>query len=126
VTTVLIADDAASLRVLVRIAVEGAGWVVVGEVENGLDAIHAAYELCPDVIVLDELMPVMGGTEALPKLRRASPCSRIVMWSHHRELPSKALDAGASAVVDKRQSIDHLLIALALVAPSREPVSPIS
>jgi DNA-binding NarL/FixJ family response regulator len=120
-TTVLVADDHRSLRDLVRMTVEMAGWAVVGQVENGLQAVHAAYELAPDVIVLDEQMPVLGGMAALPKLRRASPTSRIVMWSHERDIAAEALAAGASAVVDKRQPLEHLLIALALVAPTRTP-----
>jgi DNA-binding NarL/FixJ family response regulator len=117
-TTVLVIDDSASLRRLARIALDMAGWVVVGEAEDGEEGIVAAYELAPDVIILDQQMPVLSGLSALPRLRRASPHSRIVMWSND-PAAHQGLALGASAVVDKSKPLDHLLIALALVAPSR-------
>jgi DNA-binding NarL/FixJ family response regulator len=117
-TTVLVVDDSAPLRQLVKIALDLSGWLVVAEADNGHEAVAVAYELAPDVIILDQQMPVLDGLSALPRLRRASPSSRIVMWSND-PIAREGLTAGASAVVDKSQPIDHLLIALALVAPSR-------
>jgi two-component system secretion response regulator SsrB len=123
VTTVLVVDDTPSLRHLARMAVELAGWVPVGEAENGREGVRAAYELGPDVIVLDHQMPVLDGLSALPLLRRASPFSRIVIWSSDEDITQAALAAGASAVVDKKGPLDHLLIALALVAPTRASIA---
>jgi DNA-binding NarL/FixJ family response regulator len=120
-TTVLLVDDARSLRELARLSLEIAGWVVVAEAGDGKDGVRAAYEVAPDVIVLDQQMPKLDGLTALPLLRRASPCSRIVMWSSDPDVTRAALDAGASAVVDKAAPLDHLMIAIALVAPVREP-----
>ncbi len=115
----LLVDDIPQLRDLVRITLDLEGWDVVAEAADGIEAIRMAFEVSPDVIVLDMQMPLMDGLTALPRLRRASPCSRIVMWSSEPNIARAALDAGASAVVDKAAPIDHLLIAIALVAPLR-------
>jgi chemotaxis response regulator CheB len=121
-TTVLLVDDTALMRDLARAELELAGWTVAAEAVNGFEAIHKAYQFAPDVIVLDRQMPVLDGLTALPKIRRASPCSRIVMWSHDVQVSRTALDLGASAFVDKAKPLDHLLIAVALMAPIREAV----
>jgi DNA-binding NarL/FixJ family response regulator len=117
-TTVLVVDDSAPLRRLVRMALDMTDWTVVGEAANGEEGVLAAYELAPDVVILDQQMPVLSGLSALPRLRRASPSSRIIMWSND-PIAHQGLSLGASAVVDKNQPLDHLLMALALVAPSR-------
>ena len=117
-TTVLVVDDSPPLRRLVRLTLDMTDWTVVGEAADGEEAIRAAYELAPDVVILDQQMPVMSGLSALPRLRRASPSSRIIMWSND-PVAHEGLALGASAVVDKNQPLDHLLVALALIAPSR-------
>jgi NarL family two-component system response regulator LiaR len=119
-TTVLIVDDNALLREIARMAIEVEGWEIVAEASNGREAIDVAYELAPDVIVLDQMMPVLDGIRALPKLRRASPHSRIVMWTHTPGVLNAAMRAGASAFVDKSRPLDSLLIAMSLVAPPRD------
>jgi DNA-binding NarL/FixJ family response regulator len=119
-TTVLLVDDTPSLRALARLALEIEGWEIVGEADDGEAGIQLAYDLAPDVIVLDQHMPGTDGLSALPRLRRASPASRILMWSIDEGFSRRALDAGASATVDKNGPIDHLLVALALLAPSRD------
>jgi two-component system response regulator EvgA len=118
-TTVLLVDDAPQLRELARIALGMEGWDIIAEAMNGEEAIRLAYEHAPDVIVLDMQMPKLDGISAMPGLRRASPCSRIVMWSNEPEIARPALAAGASAVVDKAAPLEHLMIAVALVAATR-------
>ena len=79
---VLVVDDDADLRFLLKMALDRDGVSrVVGEATNGRDAIDAAREHQPDVIVLDQSMPVMNGTEAIPGLREAVPAARIVIYS---------------------------------------------
>jgi len=74
----LLVDDSADLRFLVRTAVESrGGFEVVGEAGDGRLAIEVARETAPDVILLDLDMPSMGGLEALPLIRDASPDSKI-------------------------------------------------
>lgn len=108
---VLVVDDDADLRMLLRMAldVEGVS-TVVGEATNGRDAITAARHHRPDVIVLDQAMPVMSGTEAIPELREAVPGARIVMYSAyaHTELRAE-LEALADAVVVKGGPVGELV-----------------
>jgi DNA-binding NarL/FixJ family response regulator len=68
---------------------------VVGEAADGREAIDAAAELRPDVMVLDESMPVLRGTEAIPRLREVAPEMRIVLYS-------------AYALTDQRTRFDEL------------------
>jgi two-component system response regulator EvgA len=118
-TTVLLVDDTPALRDMARMALEMNGWDIVGEADNGVTAVELAYELAPDVVVLDLHMPELDGLSALPRLRRASPCTRVIMWSNEPSFSPRALDVGASATVDKTGPIEHLLIALSLLAPAR-------
>ena len=60
----MIADDNAQIRFLIRSLVESAEFTVVGQVENGKDAIEKAKQLYPDLILLDLAMPVVNGAEA--------------------------------------------------------------
>jgi len=82
---VVLADDHAEFRLGVRemLATDG-GIEVVGEVENGAQAVALAREVRPDVVVLDLVMPVMEGTEALGLiLREGSPPPGIVILTMH-------------------------------------------
>lgn len=79
---VLIVDDSPEIRTLVRAGVEcDDRFAHVAEAANGREAIDAAAADPPDVIVLDEDMPVMTGHEALPVLREVVPQARIVLFS---------------------------------------------
>lgn len=76
---ILLVDDDASIRALVRAVLEES--YEVSEAANGVLALVQAWDVRPDVIVLDLDMPAMGGAEAAPYLRVLSPGSRIVAFS---------------------------------------------
>ncbi len=79
---VLLVDDNADIRLLVRIGLEtNGGFSVVGEACDGEEAIRALEAGCPDAILLDLAMPVMDGFEALPLLQERCPTARIVVFS---------------------------------------------
>lgn len=79
---VLLVDDVADLRFLLRVVLENDGaFQVVGEAGDGLAAVDLASRLAPDVILLDLSMPTMDGLEALPKLREVAPMSAIAVLS---------------------------------------------
>ena len=107
---VLVVDDDADLRFLLRVALDQAGSsTVVAEAANGRDAIAAAREHQPDVIVLDEAMPVMCGSEAIPGLREAVPGARIVMYSAYAATEiGERLKVAADAVFAKGGSLAEL------------------
>jgi len=116
--SVLLVDDSPSLRLMARMVLESEqGWVVVGEAGDGQEAVDVVEQMCPDVIVLDQQMPLMAGLVALPLLRARCPAARIVMWSSDPTAQKLAIAAGVDAFVDKSAPMEALLDAL---HPSRE------
>ena len=79
---ILLVDDSADVRFVVRLGLEQDDrFVDIVEAANGREAIEVATAEHPDVILLDEQMPVMSGHEALPGLRQVVPDARIVVFS---------------------------------------------
>ena len=106
----LIVDDHAGIRHMLRHIVEDAAGEVVGEAEHGQAAIEIAEELKPDIILLDVSMPVMGGFPAARELHRRLPGARIVFGSQHtgRAYTDEALRSGALAYVLKSAAAAEL------------------
>ena len=99
--TALLCDDDAQVRgVEARLAAD-AGYEVIGEADNALDAIQLARILRPDVIVLDLSMAGMNGVEALPELRQILPACRIVVCTAFDVFREQVEQAGAAAMIDK-------------------------
>ena len=80
--TFVIVDDAVFMReVLKRMIGENEGYEIIGEAKNGIEAIHLAKTLQPDVMTLDITMPEMDGVTALKDIRAVSPETRVIMVS---------------------------------------------
>ena len=98
---------------------------VVGEAENGAEAVDLARENSPDVVILDVEMPVMGAREAMDHLLGLSPPPRIVVVTMHDDprLVRELLGRGASAYLVKSASLQELLTAVhtAAAASPAEP-----
>ncbi|MHB1262285.1 MAG: sensor histidine kinase [Thermoplasmatota archaeon] len=132
--TVLLADDVAALRKLVRLAIEGSGrFRVVAEASTGIEAIARAREATPDLVLLDLSMPELDGLEALPRVLEASPNSHVVVLSgfNHVRMGPVAKRLGASAYLEKGLDPEALASALLEVlepgqAQAREGVPPSS
>jgi PAS domain S-box-containing protein len=115
-TSVVVVDDAADVRNLVRLQLRMSGrFDVVGEGGDGLDAIRLAAEHHPDLMLLDVSMPRVDGLEALPRVLEASPRTRVVLYSGFSEegLAARGLELGATAFIEKSTSIDRLPAELA-------------
>ena len=112
---VVVADDDASVRDLVRLNLEIVGHIVVGEAADGAAALAVSRDLEPDVLVLDMMMPVRDGAEVLHALKqlrtRRRPC--VIAYSAspgHLELADRL---GADATVLKSGDLEPLLAAVA-------------
>ena len=78
---VLIVDDALIMRKRIREIAEQAGWQVVGEAENGEEAVALYRQHLPDMVTLDIVMPKMDGVSALKQIMQADAHARVVMVS---------------------------------------------
>ncbi|WP_395659250.1 response regulator [Nocardioides sp.] len=127
---VVLVDDTADLRQLMRIALRRAGWEVVGEAGDGAAGIEVAREQVPDLVVLDLSMPVMDGLEALPHIRAACPSSTIVVMSGFgaTQMTERALARGADGYLQKgtplSEVVDYLGDALARRGSAASAPSP--
>ena len=75
----LVVDDALFMRKLICGVAAEAGWEVVGEAANGLEALALYDRLRPDLVTMDLVMPEMGGLEALRQIRAEDPDARVVV-----------------------------------------------
>lgn len=120
---VLVVDDSEDLRLLLRMRMERLeGLDVVGEAEDGMQAVEMAAALQPDLVVLDLAMPRMDGLEALPLIREAAPGVRVVVLSGFNQstMSEKAMAAGADGYVVKGGPLHELFeVVEALLEPSR-------
>jgi DNA-binding NarL/FixJ family response regulator len=126
-TTVLIADDQALVRSGFRMIVEARPDLdVVGEAENGEDAVRLAAELDPDVILLDIRMPVMDGIEATRQLVASGSRARILVLTTFDldEYVYAAIRAGASGFLLKDVRPADLVDAIRLVAHGNALLGP--
>ena len=101
--SVVLADDVEDVRYLFRVVIEADGrFEVVGEATTGREAVDLAASLRPDVVVLDLAMPEMGGLEALPLIKAASPATKVVIVTAFGELSEQAAyERGAVAFLTK-------------------------
>ncbi len=109
---VVIVDDSAEVRTLVRTKVRLSGAAVVeGEGADGADAVDLARRLQPDAMLLDVSMPGMDGLAALPQVLAASPGTRVVMFSGFDEEPLalRALELGATSYLTKTSSLEDVV-----------------
>jgi two-component system chemotaxis response regulator CheY len=75
----LVVDDAMIMRKMIRDVAVEAGWEIAGEAGNGAEAVELYERLRPDLVTLDLVMPVMGGNEALRRIRASDPEARVVV-----------------------------------------------
>lgn len=111
---VLIVDDSLYMRTLIKDALEKGGFHVVGQASNGEEAIDLAFELQPDYITLDNILPDMIGTDILKVYKDEGLKSRIVMISAvgQESVINEGLSLGAQGYIVKPFTTEQLLSAL--------------
>jgi len=100
---ILIADDALFMRNMLKDIFVKAGFEVVGEAANGVEAVEKYHELHPDLVTMDIVMPLKSGIEALQQITRENPDARVVMCSAlgQEALIIEAVQAGAKDFIVK-------------------------
>lgn len=112
---IVIVDDTPDLRLLLRIGLQShPGFDVVGEAGDGAAGLELVREHQPDAVLLDLAMAVMDGLEAVPRIRAASPATRIVVLSafERGRMAETVLKAGAHAYVQKGATTDQIIAAI--------------
>lgn len=97
VKDILIVDDAAFMRMKLKDILEKNGYNVIGEAENGSEAVSLYQELNPDLVTMDITMPEMDGIEALKKIKDADSSAKVIMCSAmgQQGMVMDAIKAGA-------------------------------
>ena len=124
-TTIVLADDHPAIRMGVRMRLEQEpGVEIVGEVADGRAAIELIRDVHPDVAIVDLRMPGADGLEVTESV--TGNHTRVVLLSavNDAQLVQKALDAGASAYVDKESSLDTVVSAVHAAARGARFVDP--
>jgi DNA-binding NarL/FixJ family response regulator len=118
-TRILIADDHDVVRSGVRSILEAQpGWEVVGEAENGKDAVDRALATRPDIVVLDYALPVMNGIEATRQIRARVAGAEVLIFTMHdtATLVREVLEAGAKGFLLKSDARKFLIAAVESLA----------
>ncbi len=123
--TVVLADDHAVVRDGLRAILEAHGIEVVGEADNGVDAIRVVQERRPDVALVDITMPGVNGIDATREIRERSPETRVIILSMHcgSEYVSRALEAGAVGYVLKECAAREVVQAVGAVCDGHRYLS---
>lgn len=122
----LLADDHRMLREGLRRSMTDEGFEVVGEAENGEEAVRMAAELQPDVILMDVSMPEMDGVEATRAIAKGEDAPRVIMLTMHADADvlADAIRAGASGYLVKDCSVDEVADAVRMAANGETALSP--
>ena len=108
---VLIVDDAAFMRMMIKDILEKNGYDVVGEASNGLVAVDLYKKEKPDVVTMDITMPDMDGIEAVKQIRTFDPNAKIIMCSAmgQQSMVMDAIKSGAKDFIVKPFQADRVL-----------------
>lgn len=118
-TSVLIADDAEFMRDLMREILE-ADHEIVGEAENGVEAIELYREHAPDLVMMDIVMPIRDGVQATTEIKEADSNATVIMCTsvNQEERMKDAIKAGADGYITKPFQKPSVLAAIDDVLPA--------
>ena len=111
---ILICDDAAFMRMMIKDILTKNGYNIVGEAENGVKAIEMYTETKPDLVLMDITMPEMDGIGALKGLRAKDPNAQIIMCSAmgQQAMVIEAIQSGAKDFIVKPFQAERVLEAV--------------
>jgi len=116
---VLIADDSEFMRNLLREILEE-DHTIVGEVENGVEAVEVYKEQAPDLVMIDIVMPIRDGIEATDDIKSDNPDANVIMCTSvgQEEKMKEAVRAGADGYITKPFQKPSVIEAIEDVVPS--------
>ncbi len=126
-TKILLADDHRIVREGLRSLFEKeSDLLVVGEAQNGREAVRLATQLRPEVVVMDLSMPELNGIEAIRQILAKLPRTKVLALSMHsnKRFVVEALRAGAAGFLLKDSAFEELVRALRIVLENRSYLSP--
>lgn len=111
---ILIVDDAAFMRMMIKDILMKNGYEVVGEAQDGKQAIEKYKELEPDLVTMDITMPEMDGITALKEIRQMNPEAKVIMCSAmgQQAMVIDAIQAGAKDFIVKPFQADRVIEAI--------------
>jgi DNA-binding NarL/FixJ family response regulator len=112
---ILLADDHNVVRQGTRALLSAIPeWEIVGEADNGRDAVSLTAELKPDIVILDIGMPELNGLDATRQIKKKLPDTEVLIFTGQEteELVHDVFDSGARSYIMKTDAADHLIDAL--------------
>ena len=111
---ILICDDAAFMRMMIKDILSKNGYNVAGEAENGLKAVEKFKELSPDLVLMDITMPEMDGIAALKEFKKIDAGAKVIMCSAmgQQAMVIESIQAGAKDFIVKPFQQDRVLEAV--------------
>lgn len=111
---ILICDDAAFMRMMIKDILSKNGYNVVGEAENGAKAVEKYAELKPDLVLMDITMPEMDGIQALKEIKAIDGGAKVIMCSAmgQQAMVVESIQAGAKDFIVKPFQEDRVLEAV--------------
>ncbi len=111
---ILICDDAAFMRMMIKDILTKNGYNIVGEAANGLQAVEKYNETKPDLVMMDITMPEMDGIQALKNIKSADPNASIIMCSAmgQQAMVIDSIQSGAKDFIVKPFQADRVLEAV--------------
>ena len=111
---ILICDDAAFMRMMIKDILTKNGYNVAGEAENGAKAVEKYAELKPDLVLMDITMPEMDGIEALKKIKASDPSASVIMCSAmgQQAMVIESIQSGAKDFIVKPFQADRVIEAV--------------
>ena len=111
---VLIVDDLAFIKLIIRDILEKRGLEVAGEASNGIEAVEMYIKLKPDVVLMDITMPRMDGIQSLSKIMSLDPNAKVIMCSAlgQQKLIIQAIKLGAKDFIVKPFKAERIIGAI--------------
>ena len=111
---ILICDDAAFMRMMIKNVLTKGGYTVAGEAENGLKAVEKYKEICPDLVLIYITMPEMDGIQALKEIKKIDGGAKVIMCSAmgQQAMVVESIQAGAKDFIVKPFQEDRVLEAV--------------